>query len=45
MSLFSYFRISKPSAVKVPPGEVDATYKRLRSRTFWGVTVAYTLYF
>ena len=45
MSLFSYFRISKPSAVKVPPGEVDATYKRLRSRTFWGVTVVYTLYY
>ena len=29
----------------MPAGEVDATYKRLRSRTFWGVTVAYTLYY
>ena len=45
MSLYSYFRISKPSAGKVPEGEVDAAYKRLRSRTFWGVTVAYTLYY
>ena len=45
MSLYSHFRISKPSAAKVPSGEVDATYKRLRSRTFWGVTVAYTLYY
>jgi len=45
MSLYSYFRISKPSAAKVPAGEVDATYRRLRSRTFWGVTAAYTLYY
>ena len=45
MSLYSHFRISKPSAVKVPAGEVDASYKRLRRRTFWGVTVAYTLYY
>ena len=29
----------------MPSGEVDATYRRLRSRTFWGVTVAYTLYY
>ena len=45
MSLFSYFRISKPSAVKVPEGEVEASYQRFRERTFWGVTVAYTLYY
>ena len=45
MSLYSHFRISKPSAAKVPAGEVDATYRRLRTRTFWGVTVAYTLYY
>ena len=45
MSLYSAFRVSKPSERKVPPGQVDATYKRLRSRTFWGVTVAYTLYY
>ncbi len=45
MSLYTYFRISKPSARKVPAGEVDVAYKRLRTRTFWGVTVAYTLYY
>ena len=45
MSLYSYFRISKPRAEKVPAAQVEGTYKRLRSRTFWGVTVAYTLYY
>lgn len=45
MSLYTYFRISKPSASKVPSHQVDATYRRQRSRTFWGVTAAYTLYY
>jgi OPA family sugar phosphate sensor protein UhpC-like MFS transporter len=45
MSIFSYFRISKPSETPVPEGEVDASYRRFRERTFWGVTVAYTLYY
>lgn len=45
MSLYSYFRISKPSAGKVPAERVDAEYKRLRSRTFWGVTAAYCLFY
>ena len=45
MSLYSWFRISKPRAEKVPASEVDRTYRRLRTRTFWGVTVAYTLYY
>jgi len=45
MSLYSWFRISKPRAQKVPAPEVDGTYRRLRTRTFWGVTVAYTLYY
>ena len=45
MSLYSSFRISKPSVQKVPAGEVESTYRRLRARTFWGVTVAYTLYY
>ena len=44
MSLFSYFRISKPSAEKVPADQVDEEYKRLRTRTFWGVTSAYVFY-
>ncbi len=45
MSFYSYYRISKPSAVKVPPDKVDGEYKRLRSRTFWGVTASYALYY
>ena len=45
MSLYSYFRISKPRAQKVPAQEVDSAYRRLRKRTFWSVTVAYTLYY
>ena len=45
MSLLSHFRISPPAAEKLPPGEVDAAYKRYRTRTFWGVTAAYTLYY
>ena len=45
MSLYSYFRISKPRGPQVPAGEVEATYRRLRKRTFWGVTVAYILYY
>lgn len=45
MSFYSYYRISKPSAEKVPEGEVDSTYKSLRRNTFWGVTVAYSLYY
>ena len=45
MSLLSHFRISPPAAEKFPPEEVDAAYKRYRTRTFWGVTAAYTLYY
>lgn len=45
MSLYSFFRISKPSQYKVPDNQVDREYARLRSRTFWGVTAAYCLYY
>ena len=45
MSLYSYFRISKPSAGKVPQEKVGTVYKSLRNRTFWGVTIAYSLYY
>ena len=45
MSLYSYFRISKPSAYKVADAEIDTTYKKLRNRTFWGATAAYSLYY
>ncbi len=45
MSLYSYFRISKPSTEKVPSEAVPGEYRRLRNRTFWGVTAAYALYY
>ena len=45
MSLYSYFRISKPSPEKVPAERVDEEYKKLRTKTFWGVTAAYTFYY
>ena len=45
MSLYSYFRISKPSAAKVAAEQIESTYKSLRNRTFWGATVAYSLYY
>lgn len=45
MGLYSFYRISKPSAGKVPQEKVAAEYKALRNRTFWGATVAYSLYY
>jgi len=45
MSLYSYFRISKPSENMVPEDKVEKTYKSLRNRTFWGATIAYSLYY
>ena len=45
MSLYKYFRISKPAPDRVPGGRVDAEYRRLRSRTFWGASVVYSLYY
>lgn len=45
MSLFSFYRISKPSTGKVPEDKVASTYKTLRNKTFWGVTIAYSLYY
>ena len=45
MSLYSFLRISKPSVEQVAPEKVDSTYKTLRNRTFWGATVAYSLYY
>ena len=45
MSLYTFFRISKPLATPISKEKVDASYKRFRERTFWGVTVAYTLYY
>ena len=45
MSLFSFYRISKPSKDTVPQEQVESTYKSLRSRPFWGATIAYSLYY
>ena len=45
MSLFSFYRISKPSKDTVPQEQVESTYKSFRSRTFWGATIAYSLYY
>ena len=45
MSLFSFYRISKPSQDPVPENEICAKYISCRNKTFWGVTVAYSLYY
>ena len=45
MSLYSFYRISKPSKETVSPEKVKETYKSLRNRTFWGATIAYSLYY
>ena len=45
MSLYTYFRVSKPAPEKVPQDAVPGTYKRLRNSTFWGVTLAYSIFY
>lgn len=45
MGLYSFYRISKPSAERIAPEKEESTYRTLRNRTFWGVTVAYSLYY
>ena len=45
MSLYSFYRISKPSGETVPENEIRPRYLSIRNRTFWGVTVAYSLYY
>ena len=44
-SLYAYFRISKPSSERIPQERVEGRYKTLRRRTFWGVTLAYCLFY
>lgn len=44
-SLYAYFRISKPSPERVPSSEEAGRYQSLRRRTFWGVTLAYCLFY
>ena len=45
MSLYTFYRISKPSGSKVAEDKIHDTYKSLRNRTFWGATAAYSLYY
>ena len=45
MGLYSFYRISKPSKEKISQADVAGHYKSLRNRTFWGATVAYSLYY
>ena len=45
MGLYTFYRISKPSAEKVPDSEIEGRYKSLRARTFWGATAAYSLFY
>ena len=45
MGIYSFYRISKPSEDRLAPEKHKDTYKLLRNRTFWGVTVAYSLYY
>lgn len=45
MGLYSFFRISKPSEEQIAAEKMDSTYKSLRNKTFWGATVAYSLYY
>ncbi len=45
MSLYTFFRISKPSIEKVELDKQDSTYKSCRNKTFLGVTLAYSLYY
>lgn len=42
---YKYFRISKPSEKSVETSSVEKQYTRLRARTFWAASVAYSLYY
>lgn len=45
MSLYSFYRISKPSYDKVPQEHAQSRYKVLRNQTFWATVIAYSLYY
>lgn len=45
MGLYSFYRISKPSADKVPEAKVHSRYITLRRQTFWATVIAYSLYY
>lgn len=45
MGLYSFYRISKPSADKEPEAKVHSRYITLRRQTFWATVIAYSLYY
>jgi len=45
MAFLDFYRISAPSANKVPAEKVDSTYKRLRFQSFLAGTFGYALYY
>ena len=45
MGLYSFYRISKPSADKVLEAKVHSRYITLRRQTFWATVIAYSLYY
>lgn len=45
MSFLSFYKMSTPSAMKVPADQVDKTWKRQRFQTFLAGTFGYALYY
>ena len=45
MSLYSFFRISKPVPDRIPEERIRSEYLSLRRKTFWGATAAYSFYY
>lgn len=43
--IIDFYRTSLPSSAKVPAGEVDSTYKKLRIHGFIAGTLGYSLYY
>lgn len=45
MIFYNFFRISRAKSVRYEGEEAQIEYRRLRSQTFWGVTIAYCLFY
>ena len=45
MGVLNFFKVSEPSAVRLPAEKVDRTYKSLRMQTFLAGTFGYALYY
>ena len=43
--MLKFLKASAPSEQKVPQGEVDAYYKKLRWQVFFGVFIGYAAYY